>query len=544
LTNILGITHPISANTAAVLLVDGRPVAMAEEERFLRVKHAPFKFPLDSINYCLDYAGISEADIDAIGIGFSRVKYVFLARLWQLVTSGQFGRIPRLYLRWMRWITLENKLKVLSKFSAPLHFVRHHLAHAASAFYASGFAEAIVLTLDGSGGQESGMVCLAKGNRLSPLASISDDHSWGMAWENVTTHLGFRAHSDEGKVMGLSAYGEPRSEGLPAVDWSCTIPAIDRRMLSRYLAGIPRREPGDPILQAHKDLAATLQLTTQKAMEKTLRRASEHTGIRSFCLAGGVALNCASNGRLAQLVFVEELFVQPASNDAGTALGAALYVHSQETCLRKQWRLEHLYTGPAFQEREIQRTIEETGISSFRRLRAMEEVAEVLAEGKIVGWFQGQMEFGPRALGNRSILADPRETKVRDRVNIVKGREPWRPLAPSILEEYLSEFVVGAIKEPYYMIVAYEASERAFREIPGTVHVDGTLRPQAVRAEHNPRYWELISTFHELTGVPAVLNTSFNLAGEPLVMNPEHAIGTFFRSGMDYLVLGDFLIWK
>ena len=268
------------------------------------------------------------------------------------------------------------------------------------------------------------------------------------------------------------------------------------------------------------------------------------TGINKVCLVGGLALNCSSNGRLAQQKFVGDLYVQPISNDAGTSLGAAFYVQQSLKGEQISHRLDHLYWGPSYSDNDIKTFLETEKISTFKRLDGFMEVARFLNQQKIVGWFQGNLEVGPRALGNRSIFADARNIQMKDRLNVIKGRELWRPLAPSIMSEFLQEYVVGKIQNPNFMIVAYEATTKAKETIPAALHVDGTLRPQSVSPETNKSFWDLMNCFYKLTGVPGLINTSFNLAGEPNVLSPRDAIGTFFRSGIDYLVLGDYLVWK
>jgi len=349
---VLGITHPMSKNTAAAILVHGKLVGLVEEERFLRIKQAPFKMPLDSIAYCKSC--IENGKIEAIGIGYSNANKIFTARLLQILKSYDIRRTTDLYFRWMRWLSLEKKLDILNNLNVPRYFVRHHIAHAYSAYFASGFSEAIVLTMDGSGGEESGALNVVVNGKFKPMAQINDYESWGMAWEKITTHLGFRAHMDEGKVMGLAAYGKPHE--LPFVNWDTYIPSIRKKAVENFLENIPTRAKNGPIDQIHKDLAASLQMATEKAIQATLEKAHKKTGVRNICLAGGLALNCASNGSLAQRDFVDNLFVQPISNDAGTALGSAFYVNKIVTGTQDTARLEHLYWGPGFENDEIEFT--------------------------------------------------------------------------------------------------------------------------------------------------------------------------------------------
>jgi carbamoyltransferase len=537
---ILGITHPISSNTGAALLIDGHLVSAVEEERYLRIKHAPFKLPLDSINFVLQNSKLTFSDIDYIAIGFSKVGKIFFSRLFQLISSKNLHEIPSLYLRWMRWITLQKKFNNLPNTDTPMYFVRHHVAHAASAFYASGFKEASIITLDGSGGEESGCIFFGKDNKISLVSRITDDQSWGMAWEKITNHLGFRAHSSEGKVMGLASYGRPSIESMDFIDWNSPIPKIQKNKFVNYLSEIPIRCRDGIILQEHKDLAASIQLATELAIQKIVEYAININKTRNVCFAGGVALNCATNGKMAQLSSIEKLFIQPIASDAGTAIGAALYLNTKLSKQPNTWKMKHLYYGPSFSDEEILHILNKAKIRSFKWIDDIKDIAKLIATGNIIGWHQGRMESGPRALGNRSILADPRFIEKNAQVNSIKGREAWRPLSPSILSEYLHEYIIGRIIEPDYMIIAYKATEKAKNNIPATVHIDGTIRPQSVSQETNYKYWKLIEEFRRITNIPALLNTSFNLAGEPLVCSPEDAIGTFFRSGLDYLVMGNF----
>jgi carbamoyltransferase len=424
-------------------------------------------------------------------------------------------------------------------------FVNHHRAHAASTFFASGFPEANILSLDGSGGGESGILAVGKGTEIEILRTVSNRGSWGLIYELITEALGFRRHSGEGKTMGLAAYGTPDPEGLPFVEWDGEIPIIDPKKRKAFVASLKHRPADEPFSTEHKDLAATLQDTLERAGTRMAQWLYEQTGIRRLCLAGGTALNCSMNGKLAQLPFVDEIFVQPVAHDAGTALGAALTLHIEKTGQRPDWKMDHAYWGAAYDNETIENALQSfVGIRVHRSNDICAETARLLAADRIVGWFQGRFEIGPRALGNRSILANPAHPEMKDLINTkVKNREPWRPFAPSMLEEEVGRYFESPMPSPY-MILAFDVKPSRQDELTSAIHVDGTGRPQTVSKLTNPRYWELIKRFQDETGIPAVLNTSFNVRGQPIVNTPHQAIDTFLNCGMDVLAIGDYIAYK
>lgn len=540
--NILGLTHPISWNNAACILVDGELVAMAEEERFNRIKHAPRMPPTLSIHYCLQQANLELDEVDYIAIGFDHYRDVACANLRSGLSLSNLKQAATWFFEGWAY---QNMLP-LDGFSADrIVFVNHHLAHAASAFFASGFNEAMILSVDGSGGSESGILGVAHDREIEILHRIPNRGSWGLIYEEVTEKLGFRRHSGEGKVMGLSAYGHPDPEGLPFIDWDETIPAINPKRRKAFMSGLLERPKGAPISQEHKNLAATLQYSLEKAAIRMVEWLYDQSKIPNLCLSGGTALNCSMNGKLASLPFVRNIFIQPAAHDAGTALGAALEVYVEKTGKRPAWTMEHAYWGPSFSNEQIETVLKQSeGIQYWRSENIAREAAEAIAEGKILGWFQGRMEVGPRALGNRSIIADPSRADMKDRVNKqVKNREPWRPFAPSMLDLTIDQYLVDPRPSPF-MILAFDTKEQSREQIQSAIHVDKTCRPQSVRKEHNPRYWQLISEFEKLTGIAAVLNTSFNLNTQPIVNTPEHAVRTLLDSGLEGLAIGDFIVKK
>lgn len=526
---ILGITHPYCWNSAACLLDDGRLIAMAEEERFVRVKHAIGIPPVRSLEYCLQAGGIRIDQVDRFAVGWDEGH-----RLLQRPSLKHF-----VYRHHMKL------LDVLKPYRERVRFIRHHRAHALAAFLPSGFDRANVISLDWSGGQESGILGLGEGARLDVIRRIPRDSSWGSLYTAVTGILGFRKHSHEGKVMGLAAYGEPDPDRFAFVKWDDEIPRIDRKEAKAFLRRLPRREPAEPIADEHRDLAATLQAVLEKAALRMARFLSERTGCPDLCTAGGVALNCSMNGALLRSGFVRRIFTNPASHDAGTALGAALAVHIDETGDRPSLRLDHALWGPEFDDERIEEAIRFAKIRAWEKPADLErEVADRIAGGRTVGWFQGRMEIGPRALGARSILANPADPGMKDHVNAtIKKREPWRPFAPSMLDGRSGEFLESDCASPFMLIALRARPDRVVR-IRAASHVDGTVRAQTVREDLQPRYHRLIALLEERIGVPAVLNTSFNASGQPIVCTPFDAISTFAACGLDHLAIGSFLLSK
>ena len=540
---ILGITHPISWNNAACILVDGQLIALVEEERLNRIKHAPRMAPRLAMDYCLKQAGIKLEQVDYIAVGFDSVMRAVLGTLR---SEERFLSGLNQAAMWLRdGITYEKKLPLEGYDRSRVVFVNHHQAHAASAFYASGFPESNILSLDGSGGNESGILGFGQGTKIEIFKTVSNRGSWGLMYEEITEKLGFRRHSGEGKVMGLAAYGTPDPKGLPFVNWDGDFPVIDPETRKTFVNAIQPRKKEDPITDYHENLAATLQDTLERAGKCMADYLYNKTGIRRLCLAGGTALNCSMNGKLALLPFVDEIFIQPAAYDAGTALGAAMTVYVEKTGNWPDWKMEHAYWGPEFTNEEIEEALKAFSNYPYKKSsNIFSETAQILADGKIVGWFQGRSEVGPRALGNRSILANPSLPEMKDRVNNqVKHRESWRPFAPSVLEERVDRYVANPMPSPF-MILAFNALPERQAEIVAAAHVDGTIRPQTVSKATNPRYWQLIKRFEEITGIPAVLNTSFNVDSQPIVNTPEEAIDTFINCGIEVLAIGDFLVWK
>jgi carbamoyltransferase len=576
---ILGI-NAYHGNASAAIIADGRLIAAVEEERFNRVKYAA-GFPAAAIRYCLDTAGITLREVNHIAIPrnpWARLgtKLFYALRMPSFATERakvltQFVGIPE---------ALARAFDVSPDFiRAKFHRVEHHQAHLASTFFVSPFDQAALLSADGLGDFASTMWGVGHGNRMHVDGSIAFPHSLGLYYTAMSQYLGFRKFGDEYKVMGLAAYGEPayleeyrrivrNTRGIgfclglkyfkhhrtgPEMTWrdSDKTPELGA-MYSDYMAKRlgPARDPAAPVEKKHRDGAATLQARLEEVLFQMLRGLHARTKQKALCLAGGVAFNCVANGKIVDQTPFEKIFVQPAAGDAGLAIGAAYYVHNQILGLQRTFVMEHSYWGPGYSHEKISAAIKASPLQS-EGLEILElhekaiaiEAAKEVADGKILGWFQGRAEWGPRALGNRSIVADPRRPDMKETLNArIKHREMFRPFAPSILAESTGEYFEKSDPVPF-MTQAYSVRPEKRDVIPAPTHVDGTGRLQTVTYQENPRYWRLIREFANLTGVPVVLNTSFN-DNEPIVCRPEEAIDCFRRTKMDVLVLGDFLIRK
>ena len=539
---ILGTTHPISYNNAACLLIDGRLVAFAEEERFTRLKHAPRVYPRRAIEFCLDYAGVKPEDVNATAVGFDQPGLGELTN--ETIAQYLVGALPASAVSGLQVRAMHLSTDLEIETYGARHHYDHHRAHAASAFAPSGFEAANVISLDGWGGRLSGLLGFQRrGQPMELIYEIAPEKSWGTVYGLVTEQLGFRFHSGEGKTMGLAAYGIPDELLLP--DWCEEMFGLpdSTRYQNHILNRIATRKPDQPLTKYHKNLAATLQHYYERSLLKIARHLFARTSSRNFVLAGGVALNCTGNGTLARQDFVDGLFIQPASHDAGTALGAAILAQEQITGRSCVIDFDHAFWGPDYSDDDIRSALC-FAQANYREVNPAEAAASAILENKVVGWFQGRSEVGPRALGARSILANPADAGNRDRVNLrVKRREPWRPLAPSVLEERFFDLFDMRVLSPF-MLIAGGVKNEWRAKLPAVVHVDGSARPQAVSQKTNPLYHQLLTTLNTRGGIPAVLNTSFNLDDEPLVNSPQHALATFFRSGLDALVMGNFMVEK
>ncbi|MCS6817710.1 MAG: carbamoyltransferase [Acidobacteriota bacterium] len=553
---------------AAALLRDGELIAAVEEERFSRIKHH-VGFPHQALRYVLEEARINMADVAHVGLYWRpwvlghRIRTTLAAltrspdHFIRRVVRGR-EQISGHYFPMMRLPRLLREEYGGGDFR--FHYLEHHLCHAASAFFCSPFESAAIFTFDGTGEATTTLFAHGQGTRIRKLKEIRLPHSLGQFYSAITNFLGFDMfEGDEYKVMGAAAYGEPefydffRQNVLRLTgeaEFQLNTALLDHHLAKRYqfpesltrVLGPPRR-PDEPFTQRHFNIAASAQKVFEETVLHLLRWLKRVTGERALCLAGGCALNAVLNGRIERESEFEAVYIQPAAHDAGGALGAALYIYHAILGRPRHFVMEHAYWGPQFERADYLRALSATSLQweELEEETLLRRVAQLLAEGKIIAWFQGRMEWGPRALGNRSILADPRRPEIREVINHkVKLREPFRPFAPSVLEERV-EAVFGRRLHAPFMITVHPVVPEMRSVIPAVVHVDGTARPQTVSRKANPRYWELIREFERLTGVPVLLNTSFNIQ-EPIVCTPEDAVDCFLRSEMDFLVLDRFLV--
>jgi carbamoyltransferase len=590
--NILGVSCYFH-DSAAVLLRDGELVAAAEEERFTRKKH-DYEFPQRAIDYCLQFGGLRACDLDYVA--FFEKPFVKFERL--LLTCLQtFPHSRHVFqeamISWFGdklWIK-HHLQKRLGLQPSQILFSEHHLSHAASAFYCSPFDEAALLTVDGVGEWTTASLGVGKGTEVKLLQEIRFPHSLGLLYSAFTAFLGFEVNEGEYKVMGMAPFGEPRyldkvyklvrANGDGSfeldMDYFCFHHSAKQTYNRKFvnLFG-PPRDPkahfftpatGFPSYfgerpenffdlgkqnQHYADIAASIQTVTEELLLHMARQAHRETGLERLCMAGGVALNSVANARILKETPFKEIYVQPAAGDGGGALGAALYAYHMLLGKPRQFRMEHAYWGEEHGAGEIEQFLKENQICYERfekEGKLIERVVDHLQAGKVLGWAQGRFEWGPRALGNRSILADPRRAEMKDVVNTkIKFREPFRPFAPSVLAERAGEYFALQDAPTHYparfMLYVTDVHLDKRDVIPAITHVDGTARLQTVHKEESPRYSRLIETFGQATGVPVVLNTSFNLKGEPIVNTPWESFQTFYRSEMDTLVLGNYLIEK
>ena len=555
---------------AACLVRDGVVVAAAEEERFTHIKHGkrpiPFtawELPFRAIDFCLREAGISLPDVTHIAysydpslrLGPRREDATIELPLepsaqpapqewesgWDPLFLSSIVNAPR-HLAGGVPHHLEQRFRGGSR--AGWHFVPHHLAHAASAFLPSPFARAAIHTLDGRGETATTAFGVGEGSEIEILSQVDMPHSLGILYEQVTEYLGFLHSSDEYKVMALASFGQPRYlEEFRQVlrpgsggDFSVCSPRLEDRFG-------PRRLRGGPFEERHYDIASSLQVVLEETVLHLAEWLHEKTGARDVCLAGGVALNCVMNARLRDRGPFERVWVQPAAGDAGTALGAALWVDARATGGERRYCMQQAYLGPSFSDDEIEGFLRWSRLP-YRRLKDVAaETAALLADDRVIGWFQGRMEFGPRALGARSILASPISPDMQARLNEIKDREDFRPVAPVVLEEAAADWFVNAIPSPFMLFVFDVRPEKAHL-IPAVRHVDGTARIQTVNRSQHPLYYDLLKAFEARTGVPILVNTSFNTRGEPIVCTPRDAVESFWTSPLDALVIGSFLLEK
>ncbi len=580
-------------DSAACLLKNGEVFAAAQEERFTRKKHDS-RFPSSAIQYCLTEANITVDELsnvifyDKPLVKFERLLETYLAYAPKGLISF-FASMPiwlkeKLFLK----STLQKELKSLSptKSFPKILFSEHHQAHAASTFFVSPFEKSIVLCLDGVGEWATTSAWIGDGNKLTPLWEIDFPHSIGLLYSAFTYYTGFKVNSGEYKVMGLAPYGEPKyvdlilkhildlkEDGTFRLNMEYFNYAAGLTMTTdkfHKLFGGPPRKSESTLTQKEMDLARSVQEVTEEVMLRLAKSARKETGIANLCLSGGVALNCVANGKILKAGIFDEVFIQPAAGDAGGALGAALCAHYEykkhPRVVNKLDSMKGSYLGPAFSNESIQTSLDKLGAKYSKHTNDTldEKLAKILAEGNVVGYFQGRMEFGPRALGGRSIIGDPRNQKMQSVMNLkIKYRESFRPFAPAVLAEKVSDYFDIKSKSPYMLIVAdvlkkhriemTQEQEKLFgieklnvprSSLPAITHVDYSARIQTVHSETNPRFHSLLTKFDQLTGCPVLVNTSFNVRGEPIVHTPEDAFRCFMRTEMDFLVLENFILDK
>lgn len=560
-------------DSSACILRDGELLAAAEEERFTHIKHGkrpvPFstwELPFNAIHYCLSVANIHINNVDHFAYSFNpwllmddhhrAESYLKLPlRPVEAADNGWSNPWDPLFLSSI--INAPEQLRdgwphhLRDRFieahfgSSKWHFVDHHLSHAASAFHASPFEEAAVLTIDGRGERATTAYYTGRGNDLRCIREVAMPHSLGLLYERMTTYLGFLHSSDEYKVMALASYGKPvyadvfRDIIHVEDDGAYTVDDLD---FARVFGAA--RNKGDEFGEQHFNIAHSLQVVLQETVLRMIKWLHHETGQKQLCLAGGVALNCVMNAYLRDNGPFETIWVQPAAGDAGTALGAALWIDARERIpSRRKFVMDHAYWGPEYSDDSIEKFLKWSKIPYRRMHDVAAETAVLLARDQIIGWYQGRMEFGPRALGSRSILASPIHPEMQARLNEVKDREDFRPVAPVVLEEDANDWFEDATYSPF-MLFVHKVREDKADQIPAVRHVDGTARIQTVNKDQHPRYHALLTEFKKLTGVPVLVNTSFNTLGKPIVCSPRDAVECFWTSPFDALIIGSFLIEK
>jgi carbamoyltransferase len=598
---ILGISA-FFHDSAAALIEDGRTIAAAQEERFSRLKHDD-GFPVQAIRFCLDFSSISIDDLECVVfydkpfLKFERLLDTYLAYSPKGLIS--FIKAMPLWLKkkiFVKKIIRDELKKLTGRDTGKLKilFTEHHLSHAASAYYPSPYNEAAVLTIDGVGEWATTSICRAEKNNITVLKEMRFPHSLGLLYSAFTYFLGFRVNSGEYKLMGLAPYGDANSKETKQFITTikeniCTVfedgsiflnsayftYATGLRMLDgkkwENLFGLARRKPEDPLTAQHGNLALAIQMVMEESILNIAREAKKLAGSDQLCMAGGVALNGVANGKLQRSGLFKNIYIQPAAGDAGGAVGAALaayhlYFHKDKIEQAFYDGMSGAFLGPSFSDKEIIRACKKRGLTVHQKANdeIILQTAQLLSEGNVVGWFQGRMEFGPRALGNRSILADPRDAGMQQKLNLkIKFRESFRPFAPAIPIEYLDDyfeetgispymlFVHGingrwrtTLPENYFSLSPENKLSFARSKLPAITHVDFSARIQTVHAETNPRFHQLLMSFQKLTGCPVLVNTSFNVRGEPIVCTPEEAIHCFMNTDMDILILNNFMLMK
>ena len=554
----IGINYSQMHDSSACIVRDGELLFAVAEERISRIKHDA-SFPKLAIQACLDFAKVTAAQIDELCFGwqtagpvYSHDLKLYATNRWPLSYMNLLNSSRHFLSMWHQESGAAPYRRLFGANKTRFRFVDHHLAHAISAYAYSGFDDAAVVVMDGRGAWEATSIWHGRAGRLEHVLTLDWPDSLGLFYAQFTGFLGFVPNSDEWKVMGLAPYGQK------GIDLTRFINPNDRpyrvhtktligdgAQFSHFnsLLGAPR-EPESEISSHHKNIAFAVQDACEEAMMSVVKLALQKTGSKNLCLAGGVALNSKANGKIVASGAIEKIFVQPAASDDGVALGAALAPYLDRNGRLPNKAMRHGYWGPCFDDDAIEKALLTYKVRHTKLSDPAKTAAQLLNEGKILGWFQGRMEFGPRALGSRSILADPRDPEMNSKVNnAVKFREWWRPFAPSFKKEAAPDYLESAYDSPFMILTAQVRPEKR-SIIPSVTHVDGSARPQTVEREINPLYYRLIDEFGTITGVPVIMNTSFNLRGEAIVHTPTDALRTFFSSGMDALVIGSFLVEK
>ncbi len=573
--HILGL-NAYHGDASASLFADGRLSCAMEEERFSRLKHQA-GFPTLAVEHSLKYAGLTAAELDHIAISRDINAHLHKKLMFALAKVPSLSMLRDRLTNVSKLRDVKSSIAELagveeSALHAQVHRIEHHHAHMASAFFVSPFDQAALLSIDGFGDFVSTMWGTGVGNRIEVDSWVEFPHSMGLLYTAITQYLGFSKYGDEFKVMGLAPYGEPEyldavrrlvrvspkggfeldlsyfvhhSEGVN-MTWDAGSPTIGDVFAPKLeqLLG-PRRKPTEPMAQKHQNIAASLQALLEEVVLGQLRQLAKQTGMKDLCMAGGVALNCTMNGKIQSETPFERVYIQPAAYDGGTSLGAALYVKHQILGAPRDFVMDHTYWGLEYTPEQCRAALDAHGL----KYQALEleplsaAAADLIADGNIVGWYQGRFEWGPRALGNRSIICDPRSDRMKDVLNSrIKHRESFRPFAPSVLEERAGDWFEMGEASPFMLMTCQVRKEQQAR-VPAITHVDGTARQQTVSKTTNPKYWSLIHAFEKKTGVPMVVNTSFN-ENEPVVNTPEEAISCYLRNDMDVLVLGQYLVEK
>ncbi len=550
-------------DAAACLVKDGISVTAAEEERFTREKHDN-SFPTNAIKYCLKEAGINSDQLNYVAfyekplLKFERILHTFVKTF-----PKSFWYFYKAVPSWINEkLRVQKIMKKKIKYKGRIFYLNHHLSHAASSYLVSPFKESAILTFDGVGEWATATIGHAKGDSIEIIKEIDFPNSLGLFYSTFTAYLGFKVNNDEYKVMGLAAYGKPtfyeklrkiidiREDGSFKLAMSYFDYEHRERMFSKKTIRLlgPSRKKGERITKRHQDIASSIQKITEEIVIKAANHAYKLIKSKNLCFAGGVALNCVANGKILRNTLFKKLFIQPAAGDSGCALGAAFYAYNSILGKPRNYVLKNAYFGPEYSNKEIKAFLDNNNIKYefLEDKKLLSLVAKLIWNNKIIGWFQGRMEFGPRALGNRSILANPCNPKMKDVLNKkVKHREEFRPFAPAVLaEEAHKYFVMWIVSESPFMLQTFDVRKEKRKVLPSITHVDGTARIQTVSKKQNPRFYELIREFKKLSRVPVVINTSFNVRGEPIVNTPENAYNCFKNTKIDYLIIGNYIIKK